>query len=123
MELTHPASSEDIRTAYPRDTRGMELAEISVLLRACERAIRAQFGVVRTDEAADGPMRDAIIAAWPSFIQQVRQVKAESVGTDSASVTYGSGDIAFPGFIGMILFGVMDETAARYAPSYTQLVR
>lgn len=126
MDLTSPLLAEDIQTAFPRDSRGMGAAEIEELLRVEEHALRTLYGVTRKDAEASEALRNAMIAAWPSFLQQVRQVASETAGAATYQVTYnraGVIDFVFPSFVGTILSGVAEVGAAASAPSSTQLVR
>lgn len=126
MTLTVPLLPSDLRTAYPRDTRGMEDTELTVLLRLEERALRNQFGVTDTREDTGAVLADAMLLAWPSFWQQVQQVAQEQTGATSYTVTYnraGATDFAFPAFVGAMLSGVADPAAVPAAPAVTQLVR
>lgn len=126
MNLTSPLIVQDIRTFFERDARGKADEEIDEWLRVEERALRTLYGVTRTDTEADAVMRDAMLAAWPSFIQQVRQVASETAGASSYSVTFnraGGSDFAFPSFVAAMLGGVADAAVAHSAPSSTQLVR
>lgn len=113
MTLTMPVTPGDVRAAYPRETQGMEESEIAMLLRTEEQALRAQYRVSRTDTEADDALGGAMLAAWPAFLQQVRGIAAESVGTDGASVSYGSaGGFRFPGFLAAMLSGIADGSAS-----------
>jgi hypothetical protein len=129
MDLTSPVSDVEIVAAFPRDTRGMaggEGSELAVLLRLEERALRTQFGVTATDADTDAVLKDAMLAAWPSFIQQVRQEASVQATADGHDVTYnraGVIDFTFPSFIGAMLRTVADPDSVSSAPSTTQLVR
>lgn len=125
MKLTDPVEIYDLRDAYPRDTHGMEDSELLVLLRIEERALRSTYGVVSTGAETDAALADAMLAAWPSFRAQVRQVAQESANAEGASVTYAKkGDeFTFPGFIGRMLESYADPDRSAAAPSVTQLVR
>lgn len=129
MELTAPLTPTQLQAAYPRDTRNMSAAaggELEILLRLEERALRSQFGVTTVDAATNKILADAMLAAWPSFFQQLRQVASETAGADSHSVTYnrsGVVDFAFPHWVGAMLAGVADSAEIPGVPSYTQLTR
>lgn len=129
MELTSPLSVADLVAAFPRDTRSMgagEGGELEVLLRVEERSLRAQFGVTGTDADTNAVLKDAMLAAWPSFLQQVRQEASVQTSADGATVTYnraGVIDFTFPSFVAGMLRTVADADAVSAAPSSTQLVR
>lgn len=128
MELSTPVSPEQLQLVFPRDTRGMSAVpggELEQLLRLEERAIRTLYGVVATDEDTNLVLADAMLAAWPSFLQQVRQVASEDSGATRAGVTYrtGVGDFSFPSFVGTILSRVADGAEGPGAPAVTQWVR
>jgi len=126
VNLTSPISVNEIRSAYPRDTRGMEEAEIATYLEDLEFALRRTYGVVRTDHEADGALRFAMRRAWPSFLQQVHQIASVDASTNGHSVTYnrpGIVDLAFPKFIGDMLASVSDADLIQRIPSTTELVR
>ena len=88
MDLTNPLSVAQLRAAFPRDTRGMEDDELLVLLEVEEHAIRSQYAVIRTDADSADPLRRALIAAWPSFLIQVRQIAQQTAGAANYSVTF-----------------------------------
>lgn len=126
MKLTTPLLPEDLRLAFPRDTRGMADGELESLLRVEERALRTQFGVIGTDAATSEALMDALLVAWPSFLQQVRQEASIQTGADSHQVTYnraGVIDFTFPAFVGTILARVADAAEIAAAAAVTQLVR
>lgn len=126
MDLTSPLIVADVQTTYPRDTRGMVASEIEELLRIEERALRTLYGVTSQTAATDAVLRDALLAAWPSFLQQIRQVAQETAGAASYSVTYnraGVIDFTFPSFVAAMLSSVADAEDRPGAPSTTQLVR
>lgn len=126
MEYTSPLAVTELRVVYPRDTRAMADEELDALLRLEERALRTQFGVTSTAGAINDALADAMLAAWPSFLQQLRQVASEDAGADGYRVTYnrpGVIDFAFPAFIGTMLAGIADSAAGISAPSVTELVR
>ena len=126
MELTYPLLPDELQSAYPRDTRGMADGELDALLRIEERALRTLYGVVGTDSATNEILADAMLAAWPSFLQQVRQVASEDAGADTYRVTFnrpGVIDFQFPPFIGTILASVADAAETAFTPAVTQWVR
>ncbi|MBW3631051.1 MAG: hypothetical protein KY464_17400 [Gemmatimonadetes bacterium] len=129
MELTAPVSPAQLQLVYPRDTRGMSATpggELEQLLRLEERTLRSLYGVVAVDADSSAALADAMLAAWPSFIQQVRQVASEDTGSARSGVTYnrpGVIDFAFPSFVGTILASVADPAEILSAPAVTQLVR
>jgi hypothetical protein len=129
MKLTEPITAEEMAAVYPRDTRGMETTELESLVRLEERVLRSMYGVTSTRPAHDLILRDAMIAAWPSFIQQIRNVATETAGANSHTVTFnrsggsghGSADLTFPSFIGNMLASIVDPNAQ--PNTITQLVR
>ena len=126
MDLTNPLSVAQLRVAFPRDTRGMEDAELLVLLEVEEHAIRSQYAVIRTDADATDPLRRALIAAWPSFLIQVRQIAQQTAGAANYSVTFnrsGVIDFTVPAFLGSILADLVEVEWPHQAPSTTELVR
>ena len=126
IELTNPLDAATLRTVYPRDLRAMEDGELAALLRLEERALRSQFGVTGTDAATDTVLLDAMLAAWPSFLQQVRQVAQEQAGADSFQVTYnraGVIDFVFPAFLGAMLASASDPDDVPPGVPVTQLTR
>jgi hypothetical protein len=113
MTLTAPVLAADLQLAYPRDTRGMEAGELDALLRLEERALRSQYRVSDTTAETDAVLADAMKAAWPTFLQQVRNVAAEDVNADGVSVNYsraGVVDFAFPKFIAAMLAPYADAS-------------
>lgn len=111
-ELTTPLTPSEVRTAHA-EAQGLSDGTIGTLLRIAERAIRAQYHVSRTDAEADATLGDAILAAWPTFVVQVRNIASESVGTDGASVTYAVPlDLRWPTFLSAMLASVSDYPSA-----------
>lgn len=125
MDLTKPLEVADLRAAFPRDTIAMEGGELGALLDVEEHALRADFGISSTGEAVDEVLARAMIAAWPVFLQQVRNVSQESVGS-SISVTYAqasSVSFEWPGFVATILGEFSDADSSAAGPATTKLVR
>lgn len=107
--LTEPIIPADLRTAYPDEVRGMDDDQLRALLQVHEYALRAQYRVTRVDADSDAAIAAAIIASWPSLLQQVRSVASESVGIGSASVVYGqTGALQFPRVVSSMLHPVSD---------------
>lgn len=123
--LTNPVEPGHLRAAYPRLLNAIGDEELLIWLPIEERALRSAFGVTDLKPATDQLLRDAMIAAWPAFQQQIRQVSSESTSTRGNSTTYAKGEqsFAFPAFIGGMLAGVIDDDASLAAPSTTELVR
>lgn len=126
MELTTPLAPADLRAALPREVTGMEDAEIQPQLEILEHALRAQFGVVGVDADTDEVLARAMVAAWPSFRAQLRQVSQEESSASGSQVSYaraGVLDFVWPAFVGSILAGVSRAASSAAAPAVTELVR
>lgn len=127
IQLTSPLGADELRLAFPRALRAVDDTELEVWLEIEEQALRAQFGVTERSADSDTALRRAMLAAWPSFHAQVRQIAQESTSTDGHSVTYARAradqDFAFPAFVATILADYVDADASTSAPSTTELVR
>jgi hypothetical protein len=123
MELTSPVEVYDLHDAHP-ETRAEPNETLLSLLEVLERVLRAEFSVQRTDDVATAALRAAMLAGWPSFRHQIRQVSQETIGTESYSMTVaraGSAEFVWPRLIGSLLAGVADQGAV--PPAVTYLVR
>lgn len=126
ITLTTPLTAEGLRAAHAQLLRGIEDPQLEVWLRIQERALRSQYRVLSTAAECDVALADAMIASWPSFMQQVRQVAQETASVDSHQVTYnrpGVIDFAFPAFVGSMVSEFVEEDDALAAPTTTELVR
>lgn len=125
ITLSHPVSVDDLREAFPRALLASADVELARWLDIEERALRSQYGVTALTQAADGALADAMIFAWPSFQQQVRNIAQESASPDGHSVTYAQAQkdkaFTFPSALTLMLGPFADEGSA--APSTTELVR
>lgn len=122
--LTNPVDADDLRAAFPRALNAVGDAELEIWLEIEERAIRTQYGVTADTTKSDDILYAAMIAAWPSFQQQVRNVSSESASTRGSSINYGKGgDFEFPPFIGSMLSLIANTDDFPAAPSTTELVR
>lgn len=123
ITLSHPISADEVRAAFPRALAAVGDTELEVWVETAEYVIRSQFNVTRRDAESDEALRRAVVAAWPSFMQQVRNVSTESSSAEGHSVTYARGErdtFAFPAIVSTILRRVTDDADA---PTTTELVR
>ncbi len=121
ITLSRPTSVDDLRAAYPRALLASEDDELELWLDIAEHALRSHFHVTELSSDIDDALGRAIIAAWPSLQQQVRQIAQESASPDGHSVSYARGEESFnfPPFLSVMLgaYGPGD------APTTTELVR
>lgn len=125
VDLTHPVDASDLREAYPRALRAVEDGEIDIWLEILEDALRRRYGVLTTsaDERAEAALRRAMLACWPSFYHQVRNITSERASVDGHTVEYGLADnrsFEFPAFVGNML---ADFGTGAAGPTTTLLVR
>lgn len=125
VDLTHPLAAADLREAYPRALRAVKDTEVDIWLEILEDALRTRYGVrtTSTDQRGEAALRRAMIACWPSFYHQVRNLSSERTSVDGYSAEYGrekNRDFDFPGFLSSILgpFGTGEA-----GPTTTELVR
>jgi hypothetical protein len=125
IPITNPLTVPRLTAAYPRATRGMGEPEIHAFLEMLEHALRSQFGVTSSSAITNTALSRAMLAAWPSFLIQIRQITSESTNAEGSSTTYATSadSFAFPAFVSTVLAPFIDADAGVAAPSTTRLER
>jgi hypothetical protein len=107
IPLTQPLRATDIRAAHPRSLLAVTDEEIDTWLPILESALRSQYTITQMDSSTDEVLGMAMIAAWPSFQQQIRNVANEGASPEGYNATYGA-KFTFPAVVGVILAPVSD---------------